>query len=141
MVDEKCCIIQLTDEIAMNTCIGLFTDRATYILLAVDSEFESPEKVIVVIIVPYFPLLERDSSPKYIPLLDEIEPDLAARLDILSNPKGGDQKLLKSWSKTSRTSKQSGSTPVPGQARRRQSAIPSGIALKRKFKPNLEKPS
>ena len=138
MVDEKCCIIQLSDEIATSTCTCLFADRGTYILLAVDSEAQAG-KLLQHIYIFFLLLIERDSPPKYIPLLDEIEPELAARLDVLSNPKG-DQKFLKSWNKASRTSKQSGSTPLPGQARRKQSAVPSGMMLKRKFKPNLERP-
>lgn len=64
--------------------------------------------------------LERDSSSaKYIPLLNNIEPDLAAKLDALSSR--GDQKLPKSWNKLGRPVKQS-SLPPTGQGKRRQSA-------------------
>jgi hypothetical protein len=38
VIDDKCSIINLTDEVPTNSCCSLFTDRATYILLAIDSK-------------------------------------------------------------------------------------------------------
>lgn len=38
VIDDKYSIINLTDELSTSSCSNLFTDRATYILLAVDSK-------------------------------------------------------------------------------------------------------
>lgn len=38
VIDDKYSIINLTDEISTSSCSNLFIDRATYILLAVDSK-------------------------------------------------------------------------------------------------------
>ena len=75
--------------------------------------------------------LERDyTSTKYVPLLDNVDPDLAAKLDVLSS-KGNDQKHLKNWNKA-RPMKQTSLSPAPWQGRRKQSAV--GIMVKKKTK-------
>jgi hypothetical protein len=68
---------------------------------------------------------------KFVPQLDNIDPDLSAKLDVLSS-RGSDQKHTKSWSKA-RPMKQMTVPPATGQSRRKQSAS-SGGSLKRRSK-------
>lgn len=76
-----------------------------------------------------FFLSEREcSSAKYVPLLDSVDSDLAAKLDVLSS-KGSDHRHLRN--KAARPMKQM-SIPPLGQGKRKQSAV--GAALKRKVK-------
>lgn len=69
--------------------------------------------------------------PKYIPLLDNIESDLAAKLYALSNP---DQRSSKNWVKGRKqmvSSKQLAVTQVQGQAKGKQSGGTSSSLMKK----------
>lgn len=57
------------------------------------------KRAIIIITITFFPTVKDYSLPKYIPLLDNIESDLAAKLYTLSNPKGSDQRSSKNWVK------------------------------------------
>lgn len=82
-------------------------------------------------IIPPSRLLERDcTTTKYVPLLDSVDPDLAAKLDVFSS-KGSDQKYMKNWNKT-RPMKQTSLSPAPWQGKRKLSA--AGVMLKKKTK-------
>lgn len=108
----------------------LFTNRATYTLVAVDGEIEKLRKGLLLLQLTFFPTVKDYSLPKYIPLLDNIESDLATKLYALSNP---DQRLSKNFKgrKQVVSSKQLAVTQVQGQAKGKQSGGTSSSLMKK----------
>lgn len=72
-----------------------------------------------------------EKNGKYIPLLDSIDSELAAKLDMLSHPRGDQRLLARNWSKNPRGKYGTGPPAVVaglGQGRaRRMSATPAFI--------------
>ena len=134
LVDEKKSILHLSDERPTSCCCSLFTNRATYVLVAVDSK-HIKKKIDLCTKHQYSCIMKgrEDLTPKYIPLLDNIEPDLALKLDVLSNPRGSDQqRMIRRNNRGSKTNiLLQATTTAATYGKRKQSVCPSMMAARK----------